>query len=291
MNIFVIGASGLVGNNCVKCMRKEPDMTVIGSHFSYKTKETVYFNVFDPQSSDVDIAAFKPDVIVHTGALTHVDYCESHEDESYHHTVESTEAALALAAKYHAKFVFISSDYIFDGKNGPYDEMADTNPLSVYGKHKLLAEQAVLRSGLDHLILRITNVYGHEERGKNFIAFLARTAQAGEPKTLRLPVDQYATPINAADIAKSLCLLLKNNKTGIYNIASDEYLSRVDLAQKVLSYFPDANIEIQALPTKDLGQAAQRPLRGGLKNDKIKNEFPGLTITTVDDFMKENYDV
>jgi dTDP-4-dehydrorhamnose reductase len=270
-------------------MRKDPDFTVIGSHYSYETKGTVYYNLFDPQSSDLDLAEFKPDVIVHTGALTHVDYCETHEKESYHHTVESTEIALDLAVKYQAKFVFISSDYIFDGENGPYDENAATNPLSVYGKHKLMAETAVIGSGLDHLILRITNVYGKEERGKNFVAFLVKTALSGESKTLRLPVDQFATPVNAADIARALCLLLKNTKTGVYNLASDEYLSRVELARKVLAHFPDAAIDVDPVLTKELGQAAPRPLRGGLTNDKIKHEFPGLTFGTVDDYIKETY--
>jgi dTDP-4-dehydrorhamnose reductase len=289
MRIFIIGASGLVGNNCMDCMRKDPDFTVIGSHYSYPTEKTEYFNVFDPLSSSFDLSKFKPDVIIHTGALTHVDYCELHPEESFHHTVESTHAAIKLAKKEGAKFVYVSSDYIFDGEKGPYSEQAATHPLSIYGKHKLMAENAVKGSGLDHLILRITNVYGKEERGKNFVAFLVKTALAGESKTLRLPVDQFATPVNAADIGRALCLLLKNGKTGIYNLASDEYLSRVELARKVLAHFPDTAIDVNPVLTKDLGQAAPRPLQGGLTNDKIKHEFPGLTFGTVDDYIKETY--
>lgn len=291
MKVFIIGASGLVGSNCLRCMRDDPDIDVIGSHLSFMTNDTEYFNVFKPEASTFDLADFDPDVIVHTGALTHVDHCETHPEESFYHTVESTQAALQLAEKYRSKFVYISSDYIFDGKKGPYSEESQPHPLNVYGRHKLQAENLVKKVSDDHLILRITNVYGQEIRGKNFIAFLCKTAQAGEGRTLRLPSDQFATPVNAADIGKYMCRLLKDDKKGVYHLASDEYLSRVDLANKVLKYFPDSDTTIEAVSTAELGQAAPRPLKGGLRNDKIKNEYPEMEFSSVDDYMKENYGI
>ncbi len=291
MKIFIIGASGLVGSNCMQWLQKDPDMNVVGSHFSFATIDTEYFNVFNPAGSTFDLAAFAPDVIIHTGALTHVDHCETHPEESFHHTVESTIAALELAEKYHSKFVYISTDYIFDGEAGPYREYDATNPLSVYGKHKLQAEEIIREKTDDHLILRITNVYGDEVRGKNFIAFLARSAQTGEERTLRLPVDQYATPINARDIAKFVCQLIKDDKQGTYHLASDEYLNRVELAKKVLDYFPSSRMKIEAALSCELGQAAPRPLKGGLKTDKIKNEYPELKFTTVEDYLEERYGI
>ncbi|MEA2077232.1 MAG: SDR family oxidoreductase [Candidatus Marinimicrobia bacterium] len=291
MKVFIIGASGLVGGNCMQCMHEDPEMDVIGSHFSFATIDTEYFNVFNPAGSTFDLSDFDPDVIVHTGALTHVDHCETHPEESFHHTVESTKAALDLANKYQAKFVYISSDYIFDGREGPYDEEAKANPLSVYGKHKWQAEEIIRNKTEDHLILRITNVYGDEAREKNFIAFLAKIAQSGEDRTLSLPVDQFATPVNAADVGKMICCLIKDNKKGIYNIASNEYLNRVELAEKVLKYFPGSNVKIEGVPTWKLGQAAPRPLKGGLINKKIRNEYKDQEFSTVDDYMKEHYGI
>jgi dTDP-4-dehydrorhamnose reductase len=138
------------------------------------------------------------------------------------------------------------------------------------------------------LILRITNVYGNEIRGKNFIAFLKKTARSGEEKHLRLPVDQYATPINAADIGRILCCLLKDGKQGIYHLASDEYINRMELATKVLKHFPEAKVKLEPVTTKDLGQAAPRPLKGGLKTDKIKSEYPEFEFSTVDKYMEED---
>lgn len=272
----------------MQCMRNDPNFDVVGSHYMFATNDTEYFDIFNPKLTTFDLAEFAPDVIVHTGALTHVDYCETHQDESYRNTVESTEKAIDLANRLNAKLVYISTDYIFDGENGPYAEYDDTNPLSVYGKHKLIAENLVKELCDDFLILRITNVYGNEIRGKNFVAFLKKLAQSGEEKQLKLPIDQYATPINAADIGKILCRLMIDGKQGIYHLASEEYLNRVELAAKVLKHFPEAKVKLKPVLTRDLGQAAPRPLKGGLKTDKIKSEYPEFEFSTVDAYMEED---
>ncbi len=266
-------------------------MQVIGSHFSFATIDTEYFNVFNPDASTFDLSTFNPDVIMHTGALTNVDYCETHPEESYHHTVESVQAVIELALKYKSKLIYISSDYVFDGKNGPYTEDDPVNPLNIYGKHKLEAEKMIQKMISDYLILRITNVYGNEIRGKNFVAFLIKEARKNEKKVLRLPSDQYATPINANDIGHISCRLIRDNKRGIFHLASDEYLSRVELAEKVLRYFPESALRINPVLTRDMNQPAPRPLRGGLKTDKIKKEYSDIYFSTVNDYMEEQHDL
>ncbi len=291
MRIFIIGASGLVGSNTMHCMRRHAGMDVIGTHYSFATNDTEYFNVFEPRSCTFDLDAFRPDVIVHTGAMTHVDRCETHPDESYRHTVGSTEAVLALAKHFRSTLVYISTDYIFDGKRGPYAEEDTPNPLSVYGKHKLEAENLIRDSLKDHLILRITNVYGDEIRGKNFVSFLIRTAMNREDNILRLPSDQFATPVNAADVGHMICELIKDGQKGVFHLASDEYLSRVELARKVLSYFPESKCSIAPVLTKDLGQAAPRPLRGGLRTDKIRSLYPDFHFGTIDDYMEKQHGI
>lgn len=290
MRVFIIGASGLVGNNCMQYLRKNAQCEVVGSHYSFATIDTEYFNVFNPEAATFDLDAFRPEVIVHTGALTHVDYCETHPEESYHNTVESTAAVLDLARKYGALLVYISSDYVFDGRNGPYAEEDPVNPLSVYGRHKLQAEDMIRAATPKHLILRVTNVYGDEMRGKNFVAFLIREARK-EEGVLRLPSDQFATPVNAYDIGRACSLLIRDGKCGLYHLSAGEYLSRVQLAEKVLHYFPDTRLRIRALPTKKLNQDAPRPLKGGLKNDKFLAEFPEFRFSTIDDYMREKHGI
>jgi dTDP-4-dehydrorhamnose reductase len=285
MKVFIIGASGLVGSNCYSYFRQQ-GFECIGTHFSYETEHTVFFDTLNLENEDnIDIYEFEPDVIVHCGALTHVDYCEQNEAESYEKTVTSTKNIIALAQELNSKLVFISTDYIFDGEHGPYDETATVNPLSIYGKHKLEAEQAVIAASSDNIILRITNVYGDEIRGKNFVSRIIDQILEDKKLTLKLPIDQYATPINAYDIARCLFLLLNDNKNGIYNIASTDYMNRVQLALNIIKYFPDANYDLIPLTTPEINAPAPRPLQGGLKNNKFMREYPTFRFTTVDDYV------
>lgn len=287
MNVFILGASGLVGGNCLRYFKTKEELKVVGSHFSFETSDTVPFNTLNlDDATNYDLAAFQPDVLVHCGALTWVDYCEEHPEESHQKTVLSTQNAVELAKKFNCKLVYISSDYVFDGKQGPYREEDAVNPLSVYGKHKLEAEQLVTDHP-KHLILRITNVYGDEIRNKNFIARLIDNIQKGEPMELKLPFDQYATPVNAADIARALYLLLTDNKTGIYHIASTDYLNRVQLATHVLKYFNEHLATIIPISTEELNPPAERPLYGGLITAKFLEEYPDFHFSNVDDYLRK----
>lgn len=285
MKVLIIGASGLVGSNCLRYF-KQKEIECVGTYFSYEAKNTVFFDTLNLNNPDnFDVASHKPDVILHCGALTHVDYCEHHEAESHEKTVHSTNNMIALAKELNAKLVFISTDYIFDGANGPYDEDALPNAISIYGKHKLEAEQAVIAADSNNIVIRITNVYGDEERGKNFVLRIIEQVFEQQKLTLRLPVDQYATPINAFDIARCLYLLLTDRKSGVYNIAGTDYMNRVQLALTILKYFPDASYEMIPLTTEQINAPAARPLQGGLKNKKFMSEYPDFRFSTVDDYV------
>ena len=169
-----------------------------------------------------------------------MDYCEEHVAESYQKTVVSTMNVIELCEHCGSKMIYISTNYVFDGTAGPYDENAEVNPVSVYGKHKLEAEKAVLSRLHDRVVIRITNVYGDEERKKNFVTQIVYKLLNGEKLNLKLPNDQYATPVNALDVARAIFELVKEDKSGIYNLSSTDYLNRVELVVKILSFFPKA---------------------------------------------------
>ncbi|MCB0511121.1 MAG: SDR family oxidoreductase, partial [Bacteroidetes bacterium] len=250
---------------------------------------TVFFDTLNLDNPDnFDVKKFQPNVIVHCGALTHVDYCETNEQESYKKTVLSTKNIVDLAVQLNSKLVFISTDYIFDGTNGPYAETDKPNPISIYGKHKLEAENYVLDNIKEAIVLRITNVYGDEIRGKNFVSRIVEQAQNNQHLTLKLPIDQYATPINAADIARCLYLLLNDKQNGIFNISSTDYMNRVQLALRILNYFPNASYDLIPLSTAELNQPASRPLQGGLKNGKFATLYPDFVFSTVDEYVNKN---
>ena len=287
MKILILGASGLVGGNCMRYFASQ-GWTCLGTHFSFETADTVFYNTLDPSDpNNADIDAFQPDVIIHCGALTWVDYCEEHEDKSYQKTVVSTQNATKLAERYKAKLVYLSTDYVFDGTRGFYTEEDDTFPLSVYGKHKLKAEDHVRENLTNFLICRITNVYGDEIRGKNFIARLIENMRKKEPMELRLPLDQYATPINAFDIARAIYLLLSEDKKGLYHFAGTDYLNRVQLAQRVITYFGHEQVSLIPVTTQQLRSPARRPLLGGMSAQLFNEEFPHFRWSNVDDYLQK----
>jgi dTDP-4-dehydrorhamnose reductase len=286
MRVFVSGASGLVGSHCQQVFQNA-EWPVLGTYFSYPVPGTVYYNTLEPShENNANLADFKPDVMVHCGALTHVDYCETNQEESYQKTVQSTLNIIQTARTLGAKVVFLSTDYVFDGQAGPYSETDTVNPLSVYAKHKLAAEQAVLQEP-NSLVLRITNVYGTEVRNKNFVARILSQCADGSPITLKLPFDQYATPVNAHDVARALHLLLRDGHTGLFHIASTDWMNRVELAQRVLQYFPNQAYTLETVSTNALQQAAPRPLLGGLLKTKFSALYPEFRFTNVDDFVRE----
>ncbi len=287
MKIFISGASGLVGGNCLKHFL-EQGWNAIGSYYSFETDDTVFYDTLMPNHpNNFDIEAFKPDVIVHCGALTHVDFCETNIQESYDKTVQSTINLVKLANTCNARLVYISTDYVFDGENGPYREDAPVNPLGIYAKHKLEAEQIVLRDIANPLVLRVTNVYGNELRGKNFVARIVDQCKNNQKLTLKLPYDQYASPCNAWDIARCMFLLLRDGKKGVYNIGGTDYMNRVELALRVLSYFPDAQYDLIPVSTAELKQPAARPLLGGFVKMKFSNEYPEFLFGNIDSYLKE----
>lgn len=285
MRILIIGASGLVGSHCMQVL-KEKGMQVVGTHLNFETAETVKF---DPSTDDIETFLkglnFLPQMIINCAALTNVDYCESSPDESFKSTVVSNGNVVSYCNKKDVRLVYISTDYVFDGKNGPYSENDATGPINTYGEHKLACERMVL--GLKNsLILRITNVYGNEIRNKNFIARLIFDLKSNSEKTLKLPYDQFATPIYAGDIAKMIYLLIKDLKSGIYHLSSTDYYTRFHLAEKVKSYFSENNtVKFVPITTTNAGQLANRPLNGGLINIKFLKEYPYFKLTNVDAFI------
>src|SRR5690606_71498 len=184
-----------------------------------------------------------------------------------------------------SKFVYLSTDYVFDGEHGPYRETDSVNPISIYGAHKLQAEQYALEHLPDTLVLRITNVYGDEIRGKNFIARIIDQCVKGQKLVLKLPYDQFATPTNAYDIARAMFLLLRDGKKGIYHMAGSDFMNRVELALRVLHYFPQASYELIPISTEALQQPAKRPLIGGFVKHKFSSEYPDFLFGTVDTYL------
>jgi dTDP-4-dehydrorhamnose reductase len=284
MNILIIGASGLVGGNLYQLLSKIESYQVIGTYNNFETENLFFLNASAKEGFPDWVYMTKWKIIIHTGALTNVDLCEEDPDKSRLLTVDSTLNLIELAKVNKSKFIYISTDYVFDGNDGPYSEDAPVNPLSIYGKHKLDAENLV-KILQDYLIIRITNVYGLEERNKNFLSSIVNDLKKDVQKSVAAPIDQFASPINALDVAKAIQLLIKDNKTGLYHLSSTDYLSRVQYCQIIKKYFP--NLSIKGFITNNGEQKAKRPSKGGLNAEKFILEYPSFHFSNLDDYISK----
>jgi dTDP-4-dehydrorhamnose reductase len=216
----------------------------------------------------------KPEVVFFPAAEPNVDWCEVETDAAYRANVAPAIQALETTSSMNAKFVFFSSDYVFDGAAGPYDETAATAPLSAYGRQKLEVEKRVLDAGAT--VVRTTTVFGSEQPpGKNFVLRVVAKLRAGEAVTV--PSDQFSTPTWAEDLARGTIAAAQH--PGIWHVAGPDYLSRDRFAVLIADVFGlDASL-IRPVLTSELHQAARRPMRGGLRTDKLR-QLSGIVFSS-----------
>jgi dTDP-4-dehydrorhamnose reductase len=267
---LVIGASGLVGGAFhARLVRAGAQVT--GTSHAHPRAGLVPFELGPTPEAFLDAVA--PDLIVLASAMTHVDRCEAEPAEAQRRNVDELRPIAAWCARHAAALLYFSSDYVFDGAAGPYAEDAAPHPLSVYGRTKLAAE-AVVAEVPHALVVRITNVFdiGYDDR--NFVHRCVTSLRDRTP--LRVPSDQLATPAYAtwlADHGVTLAecgAILRADSPRLLHAGCDELVSRGALARRVAALLgADASI-LEERPTAELHQAAARPLRGGLKNDRWK---------------------
>jgi glucose-1-phosphate cytidylyltransferase len=267
---LIIGASGFLGTLLYNDLQKEYD--VVGTYCRHQEPGMLYLDVKDKEQVHRVLDEVKPDIVIHPAAQPWVDFCEENPVESHIINAQGAKHAVDWCAREGAYFLFISTDYIFDGKTGPYVEDAQPGPLNVYGKHKLEVEEymgaTIPNTGC---IVRTVGVYGWEKAGKNFVSRLVRTLHEG--KEIHVPNDQLATPVHAADLSKAVRSLVRHGKAGVYHAGGPQNLSRYDFSLVIADVFSCNKDLIKGLPTSALGQKANRPKLGGLVSAKIGQEL------------------
>jgi dTDP-4-dehydrorhamnose reductase len=228
------------------------------------------------------------DAVLCVGGMTHVDGCESEPDLAYRVNARGPAALAAYARRRGLPFVYFSTDYIFDGlaeNPGPYAEDAPPNPLSVYGRSKLMGERGVHDAHPEALVIRTTVVYGPDDRQKNYIYSLMRNLSTGT--VMRVPQDQISTPTYNRDLAQATLGLVDAGARGVFHVAGPELSGRLEFAQQAAAALGlDASL-LQGVATADLGQPAARPLWGGLSTTKLLNQYPQLRMRTLTESLKD----
>ncbi|SHL70156.1 dTDP-4-dehydrorhamnose reductase [Chitinophaga jiangningensis] len=279
MNVLITGSNGLLGQHLIPLFLKDSKYNVIatgrGPNRIPQRDNYVYepSNLRTPGAAASLIEKYKPEIIIHTAAMTQVDECEKNKDACWDMNVGVTRYLVQAAEKSNAFFLFVSTDFIFDGLSGPYSEEALPNPINYYGTSKVAAERIVQNSKLQWAIARTVLVYGtvHDAQRSNMITWVKNNLQ--QNKKIKVVDDQLRTPTLCQDLALGCKLIVDKKATGVFNISGNETLTPYDMALKTANYFNLDTSLIEKISSKSLAQPAARPAKTGLITEKAEKEL------------------
>ncbi|RZK35518.1 MAG: SDR family oxidoreductase, partial [Pedobacter sp.] len=205
--------------------------------------------------------------------MTNVDTCHIEREAAYQLNVVATQTLISLCEEFDIHFIHLSTDFVFDGANGPYDETAKPNPVSYYGETKLQAEGLVKKSNARWAILRTILVYGivSDMSRSNIVLWAKGALEKGNP--LNIVNDQYRMPTLAEDLADACLLAVEKEAQGIIHISGKDMMSVVGLVYKVADFYNLDKSLINEVSAATLNQAAKRPLKTGFILDKAMTEL------------------
>lgn len=267
---LVIGGSGLLGKALLARLASE-DVRAFAASRTRPVPGGIPLDVTDKDSIARAMDRVRPGTVYLAAAFTHVDGCETNPDEGFRVNVMGMRNVLEACRRHAAKLVFFSSDYVFDGRDGPYREDHPPSPLNAYGKQKLEAERLALTAP-DAFVLRTCGLYGFDPDSKNFVMQVAANLQAG--KTMRVPRDQIGNPTLASDLAMAAFTLSEKARPGLYHVAGPDHLSRFEFARRAAKVLNLPQDLIAGVVTASLDQPAERPLKGGLVSEKAMQLLP-----------------
>lgn len=279
--ILITGANGLLGQKLVGLLTKQPGVQLTAT--ARGDNRLPYANGYTYRPMDITsreqvmavIEESRPDVVIHTAAMTDVDKCEVNKDNCWAQNVQAVESLVDACRSVGAFLLHVSTDFIFDGTAGPYDETAEGNPLSFYGWSKYAAEKIVMNSGrgdvpLSWAIARTVLVYGiaHDMSRSNIILWVKKSLEDG--KNIKVVTDQWRSPTLAEDLAMGCYLIADQQAGGIFNISGNEVLTPYDMAIKTADYFGLDKSLIAQADASTFTQVARRPPRTGFVLNKAR---------------------
>lgn len=275
-NILITGANGLLGQKLVHLLTTKPDVrltaTARGQNRLPRTDGYTYrsLDITDRQAVLDVLTDVRPDVVIHTAAMTDVDKCELDKETCWAQNVTAVEHLIDACRQTGTFLLHVSTDFIFDGTAGPYDETAEPNPISFYGWSKYAAEKAIVHSGIAWAIARTVLVYGiaHDMSRSNIILWVKNSLEAG--KNIKVVTDQWRSPTLAEDLAMGCYLIADGRAEGIFNISGRDVLTPYDMAIKTADYFHLDKSLIAPADASTFTQVARRPPRTGFILDKAR---------------------
>jgi dTDP-4-dehydrorhamnose reductase len=277
MKVLITGANGLLGQKLVSLIISGNEHELIAtargtnrlpfdqSKYTYAT-----LDITNEVQVKTVITRHKPDVVIHTAAMTNVDQCETEKEACWDLNVNAVRYIVDACETSNAFLVHLSTDFIFDGESGPYDEEAKANPISYYGESKLAAEEIILKSNLSWSIARTVLVYGiaHDMSRTNIVLWVKKSLEEG--KEIKVVDDQLRSPTLAEDLAQGCLLIAEQRAKGVFNICGMDLLNPYEMAVKTAQYFGLSTATMQKADSSTFTQTAKRPPKTGLLIQKAR---------------------
>jgi dTDP-4-dehydrorhamnose reductase len=268
--ILITGINGLVGQYLLKALNGSGARVMATGKGPLRVPELITgemeyreMDITDGMAVSDLVSSFKPDIIIHSAAMTQADQCEQHKADCWNSNVTATRFLLDAARSFPVFFIYLSTDFVFDGDAGPYTEEDPTGPVNYYGSSKLAAEKAVIQSGIPSAIVRTVLVYGQTADGtrSNIITWVKKELEAG--KKIRVVNDQLRTPTYAGDLARGILQVAFAEAGGTWHISGEDIYTPYQMA---LAVAEELGLDKSLIEKADAGsfqQPALRPLRTG----------------------------
>ena len=272
--ILTTGSNGLLGQKLTEKILIEGRVKLVATSKGtnrYPVKDGYRYAEMDilnaVQVREV-IERYSPDAIVHTAAMTNVDICEANKSLCRQLNVDAVQTLISICEEKNIQLIHLSTDFVFDGANGPYKEEDAVNPVSYYGESKVLAEELLNNSKANWAILRTILVYGitSDMSRSNIVLWAKGALEKASP--INVVNDQWRMPTLAEDLAEACLLAIEKNAKGIYHVSGKDYMSIADLVRKVADFWGLDQSFINEISSTGLNQTAKRPVRTGFVLDK-----------------------
>lgn len=272
--ILITGSNGLLGQKLIYALRGRNDITLIATAKGVnrtKEKSGYVYEELDITNQEMVMNVLikhKPDCIINTAAMTNVDACEQNKEECRRLNVDAVTYLTNACKKTNAHFIHLSTDFVFDGENGPYKEDDKTNPLSFYAQSKLDSEKIVEQSNLAWTIIRTIIMYGVVDDLQRSNVVLWTINSLRDKKTISVISDQHRSPTLAEDLADACIQAAIKRQTGLYHVSGKNLMTILECVQQTADFFGLDKSFIKPITTEELNQAAKRPLKTGFIIDK-----------------------
>ncbi len=289
MKFLVTGSAGLVGRQVVKDLVEEGE-TVYSAFHNLKPENGIptQMDLCSDDKIKKVIEKTNPDAILHLAAFTDVDLCEKEKELAMNINGHATEIIAKQAAKQKSFFVYVSTDYVFDGEKGMKKESDPTNPVDFYGKSKLEGEKAVMNLASSWCIARTSTPYGIHQTKKSFPVWVAENLN--QKNTINVVTDQFTSPTYIPNFSRMLIEVAKRQFVGIIHLAGATRISRYEMAEIIADKLNLDKKLLRSTNIDDMKWLAKRPKDSSLDVSKafsILEEKPFIIEHGIDNFVRE----